>query len=92
MLKIADSNSQKFQTKKRTMVRIADQMRKRFNSDVFIVIHQRDTNQITSHATDVEFDLAKVVELMRKDVEYRISTRKVEHYLNIDYKQLTNKV
>jgi len=74
------------------MIRIADQIKKSFHSDVFIVIHNKDTDRISSHTTDLEFDLTKIAKLVKKDVEDRVSSKKVESYLKIDFNQLSSTV
>jgi len=44
-------NQEAFYTKKRALVRKAEQVSKACNSDVFIVLHQKDTDKIFSYSS-----------------------------------------
>jgi len=70
--------NEKFYIKKRTMVRVAQQIKKQCRADVFIVVHKKDTDRIFSYTTDMEFDLSKVFKLVHRDVEERVCSKKAE--------------
>ena len=68
MLNKSYIKNEKFYTKKRTLIRVAEQIKKQCDSDIFIVVHKKDTNKMFSYSTNLNFDLEKVSKLIQKDV------------------------
>ena len=60
--------NEKFYTKKRTMLRIADQIKKQCDCDVFILVHKKDSDNIFSYSSHANFDLDRVSQLILCDV------------------------
>ena len=69
MINISYKKNEKFYTKKRTMLRVADQIKKLCASDIFILVHKKDSDNIFSYSTDHKFDLSRVSQLVMRDVE-----------------------
>ena len=61
--------SELFYVKKRGLLRRAEQVKTSCNSDVFIVIHNKENNKIFSYTSDPMFNLEVVSELILKEVK-----------------------
>ena len=57
-----------FYVKKRGLFRKAEQMVKACNTDVFIIVHNKDNDKLFSITSDTEFNLQKISSLVLRDI------------------------
>ena len=60
--------NEKFYVSKRGITRKADAMKSQFNSDIFIVVYQKDMDKIYTHSTSRNFTLERITKLILRDV------------------------
>lgn len=60
--------NEQFYVKKRGLYRKAEQVVRGCNADVFILVHQKDTDKIFSFTSHKNFSLEKISELILRDV------------------------
>ena len=74
--------SELFYVKKRGLIRRAEQVKISCNSDVFIVIHNKENNKMFSYTSDPEFNLEAVSELILKEVKKSAYLHKNQMFAN----------
>lgn len=57
-----------FYIAKRTLIRKADALGKKFQANVFIAIHQKESDKIYTFTNDNNYSLERVSDLIRRDV------------------------
>ena len=57
-----------FYVKKRGLFRKAEQFTKYCNTDVFIVVHNKDSDKLFSYSNSPDFNLKAVTDLILRDV------------------------
>ena len=57
-----------FYVKKRGLFRKAEQFTKHCNTDVFIVVHNKDSDKLFSYSNSDQFDIQAVTDLILRDV------------------------
>jgi sulfur transfer protein SufE len=57
-----------FYVKKRGLFRKAEQVVKQCNSEVFIIVHNKDSDKIFSFTSDAKFSLEKISDLVLRDI------------------------
>lgn len=57
-----------FSTSKKSLFRKADQLVRNCNTDVFVVLHNKNIDEIFSYTSDNSFDLVKISELLLREV------------------------
>lgn len=77
--------NEQFYVKKRGLFRKAEQVVRSCNSDVFIIVHQKDTNKIFSFTSDKDFDLERISTLVLRDVQQGIYLKKNMMYKTTDF-------
>ena len=60
MQNLSMKKNEKFYTKKRTLLRVADQIHKQCDADIFIVVLKKDTGRLFSYSSDDSFNLRRV--------------------------------
>lgn len=78
--------------KKRGLFRKADQVVKGCNSDVFIIVHQKDTDKIFSYSSDPTFNLEKISSLVLRDVQQGQYLKKNMLYRETDFEKVKRNI
>lgn len=65
--KKSKEQSELFYVKKRGLFRKAEQVVRYCNSEVFIIVHNHDSDKIFSFTSDKNFDLEKISDLVLRD-------------------------
>jgi hypothetical protein len=81
-----------FYVKKRGLFRRAEQVVKSCNSDVFIIVHQKDTDKIFSFTSDRKFTLEKISELVLRDVQQASLLKKNQQYKDMDFEKVKRNI
>jgi len=84
--------NEQFYVKKRGLFRKAEQVVKSCNSDVFIIVHQKDTDKIFSFTSDREFTLEKISDLVLRDVQNAGFLKKNKQYKNTNFSKIKNNI
>ena len=92
MSKAQQLKNETFYTKKRCLLRKAEQIYKYCNSDVFIVIHKHDTDRVFSFTTNQNFELSQVAKLLHKDVNDRVQVRKIQKFFQPEIAQINHRI
>lgn len=71
MANFETSNNEAFYIQKRGLMRKADAIAKSFDSNVFVIMHNRDSDKIFSYTSDPNFGLEHVSELLLNDKKMR---------------------
>jgi len=74
-----------FYVKKRGLFRKAEQVVKQCNSDVFIIVHQKDSDKIFSFTSKDEFNLEKISFLILRDIQSGSYLKKNRKYTDTDF-------
>ena len=64
-----NDKNETFYVKKRGLFRKAEQVVKYCNSEVFIIVHKKDSDKIFSFTSDAKFNLEKISSLVLRDVQ-----------------------
>jgi hypothetical protein len=62
------------------------------NSDVFILVHQKDTDKIFSFTSDRHFTLEKISTLVVRDVQQGSFLKKNKHYKETDFTKVKQNI
>ena len=81
-----------FYVKKRGLFRKAEQVVRSCNSDVFIIVHHKDTDKIFSFTSDRGFTLERISTLVLRDVQQGASLKKNKQYEETDFLQVKRNV
>lgn len=84
--------NEQFYVKKRGLYRKAEQVVKSCNSDVFVLVHQKDTDKIFSFSSHRNFDLEKISELVLRDVQQGLYLKKNAMYKDTDFDRVKRNV
>ena len=69
MQKNLNLKSETFYVKKRGLFRKAEQVVRYCTSEVFIIVHNKDTDKLFSFTSDREFNLENISKLVLRDVQ-----------------------
>ena len=89
--KINEKNEQ-FYVKKRGLFRKADQVVKSCNSEVFIIVHNKDSDKIFSFTSDIQFNLEKISELVLRDIRQSAILQKNKKCEGENFEQIRNNI
>lgn len=81
--------------KKRNLFRIADALNKQCQTDVFIVVQNRETSRLFTHCTDEKFNLEIVTKLILDDLslnERSENLKKFRTFKGLDYDQISQNI
>ena len=81
-----------FYVSKRGLFRKAEAVVKRFNSDVFIVIHQKDSDKIYTYTNDKTYSLERVSDLILRDVRSGAFLKKNRWFEDTDFSSVKRNV
>ena len=90
--KKSKEQSELFYVKKRGLFRKAEQVVRYCNSEVFIIVHNMDSDKIFSFTSDKDFNLEKISGLVLRDCQqgaYLNKNRKFEH---TDFEQVKKNI
>ena len=90
--KKSKEQSELFYVKKRGLFRKAEQVVRYCNSEVFIIVHNHDSDKIFSFTSDKNFNLEKISTLVLRDCQqgaYLNKNRKFEH---TDFEKVKNNI
>jgi hypothetical protein len=76
-----------FYVKKRGLWRKADQIIKQCPSEIFIVIHHKENDKIYTYASDKNFTLQKVTELILRDLSTGSFLTKNKKFEDVDFEK-----
>jgi len=66
-LKKEKDKNEYFYQIKRALIRKAEQVVRKCNSEVFIMVHHKDSDRLFSFTSDIKFNLEKISELVLRD-------------------------
>ena len=81
-----------FYVKKRGLFRKAEQVVKYCNSDVFIIVHQKDNDKIFSFSSAQDFNLEKISALVLRDVQSNAYLKKFRKFEDTDFEKVNQNV
>ena len=68
MQKKQNEKNEQFYVKKRGLFRKAEQVVRYCNSEVFIIVHNKDSDKIFSFTSDEKFNLERITHLVLRDI------------------------
>ena len=84
----ANNKNEAFYVKKRGLFRKAEAVTKYCNADVFIIVHQKDSDKIFSFSSDPDFTLEKISALVLRDMSQGSFLKKNKIYEGTDFEQV----
>ena len=82
--------SESFYIKKRSLFRKAEQVVRHCNSEVFIIVHNNDTEKLFSFTSDREFNLEKISDLVLRDVQEGALLKKTKKFKGENFENIKN--
>ena len=79
------AKNEAFYVKKRGPFRKAEQVVRFCNSDVFIIVHHKDSNKIFSFTSQKDFTLQRISELVLRDVQQGAFLNKNKKFEHTDF-------
>ena len=89
--KINEKN-ETFYVKKRGLFRKAEQVVKYCNSEVFIIVHNKDSDKIFSFTSDKTFNLEKISSLVLRDVQQAAFLHKNKKFTDEDFDKIMQNI
>lgn len=86
--KKSKEQSELFYVKKRGLFRKAEQVVRYCNSEVFIIVHNHDSDKIFSFTSDKNFDLEKISDLVLRDCQQGAYLNKNRKFDNTDFEKV----
>ena len=86
--KKSKEQSELFYVKKRGLFRKAEQVVRYCNSEVFIIVHNHDSDKIFSFTSDKNFDLEKISDLVLRDCQQGAYLNKNRKFENTDFEKV----
>ena len=87
-----NKKNEQFYVKKRGLFRKAEQLVKGCNSQVFIIVHNSDTDKMFSFTSDEKFNLEKISRLVLRDVQQGAFLHKNKKFVEEDFEQIKNNI
>lgn len=84
--------NEKFYVNKRGLIRKADALKAQCNSEIFLVVYQKDMDKIYTHTTNKTFTLQRITELILKDVQEGAFLKKNNKFEDMDWDQINRNV
>ena len=81
-----------FYVRKRGLFRKAEQLVKNCNSEVFIIVHNKDTDKLFSFTSDRQFNLEKISELVLRDVHQGAVLKKTKKFESENFEAIKNNI
>lgn len=81
-----------FYVKKRGLFRKAEQLVRSCNSEVFIIVHNKDTNKLFSFTSDQKFNLEKISTLVLKDIQQSAFLHKNKKFTGEDFETIKSNI
>ena len=81
-----------FYVKKRGLFRKAEQVVRYCNSEVFIIVHNKDTDKLFSFTSDQQFNLEKISALVLRDVQQGAMLKKTKKFENENYDNIKRNI
>lgn len=81
-----------FYVKKRGLFRKADQVMRYCNSDVFILVHNKDSDKIFHYMSDKSFNLEKISNLIHRDVIHGACLHKNRKFEDVDFEKVKRNI
>ena len=78
--------------KKRGLFRKAEQVVRYCNSEVFIIVHNLDSDKIFSFTSDKDFDLEKISDLVLRDCQQGALLNKNRKFENVDFEKVKRNI
>ena len=90
--KKSKEQSELFYVKKRGLFRKAEQVVRYCNSEVFIIVHNLDSDKIFSFTSDKDFDLEKISDLVLRDCQQGALLNKNRKFENVDFDKVKHNI
>ena len=74
------------------MFRKAEQVVKYCNSEVFIIVHKKDSDKIFSFTSDKQFNLEKISTLVLRDVQQSAILQKNKKFATEDFDKIMSNI
>lgn len=81
-----------FYIAKRGLIRKAESLNKKFETDVFIVIHQKQSDKIYAFTSDKNYSLERISDLILRDVRAGAFLKKNRIFEDTDFQQVKQNV
>jgi molecular chaperone DnaK (HSP70) len=91
-LKKESEKNETFYVKKRGLFRKAEQVVKYCNSEVFIIVHKKDSDKIFSFTSDKTFNLEKISSLVLRDVQQSAILQKNKKFQTEDFDKIMSNI
>lgn len=91
-LKKESEKNETFYVKKRGLFRKAEQVVKYCNSEVFIIVHKKDSDKIFSFTSDKTFNLEKISTLVLRDVQQSAILQKNKKFQTEDFDKIMSNI
>ena len=81
-----------FYVKKRGLFRKAEQVTRYCNSDVFIIVHNKDSDKIFHYMSEKAFNLEKIANLIHRDVIQGAALHKNRKFEDVDFEKVKRNI
>lgn len=81
-----------FYVKKRGLFRKAEQVVRYCNSDVFIIVHNKESDKIFTYTSDKKFNLESITSLILRDVIHGAALHKNRKFEDVNFEKVRRNI